>query len=317
MAKARTTRSTAKTAAPRWRWPPAYTRVALHLSLALLLIAAGGVGFYFLKQKVDQTYLYPRLPIKVVLKDRPVWMCDLLADQIEKSARPVGLRSALDQQLLKDSYEMLRHNPWVRQVRQVRRVFGEKPGDTIEIDAEYRAPIALVAWGGYYWFVDSAGVKLPEYYTGDELPQIMFGRDPSRRQVNIRVISGIHNPPPEEGRKWPGDDLLAALDVARLLSGESFANEIWRIDVANFAGRESPADPQIVLVTDHKTRILWGEPIGGVFHAEVDPRIKLQHLAQLKQEYGRVDANHPWVNIRFDKVTYPIDAPSVRLDGSR
>ena len=74
------------------------------------------------------------------------------------------LPSAPVQWLLVAAAGKLQANPWVRDVHFVRRVFGERPGDTLEIDCEFRAPIALVQWGDYYWLVDGDGMTL---YTFD------------------------------------------------------------------------------------------------------------------------------------------------------
>ena len=78
----------------------------------------------------------------VVLKNRPVWMSDFLAEQIAKTARPAGTHSAFDHQLLVDTVALLRANPWIRDVRQVRRAYGRKPG-VIEAPPE-----TGVRWGG-------------------------------------------------------------------------------------------------------------------------------------------------------------------------
>ena len=93
-------------------------------------------------------------------------------------------------------------------------VHGAKPGDTLEIDCNYRAPIALVKWGNFYWLVDGDGVKLPEGFSRDHVSRIVVGQD---RKINIRIVEGIEHAPPESGRKWVGADLAAALGVAAAL----------------------------------------------------------------------------------------------------
>ena len=61
-------------------------------------------------------------------------------------------------------------------MKSVRRAYSQKPGDTIEIDCDYRVPLALVHWKEYYWLVDSEGVKLPEQFTQKQLPQVIYVR---------------------------------------------------------------------------------------------------------------------------------------------
>ncbi len=118
-------------------------------------------------------------------------MSDFLADQIMKTAEPIGLHSAYDRQLLIDTANALKSNPWVRQVIQVRRVYDQGPADALELDCEYRAPVALVPWEDYYCLVDGQGIRLPEQYSADELPKIIFGPD---GKVNVRIVQGARTP---------------------------------------------------------------------------------------------------------------------------
>jgi hypothetical protein len=213
--------------------------------------------------------------------------------------------------VLVDVGTILRTNPWVKEVRQVRRAFDKKPGDTIEIDCEYRAPIALVHWKDYFWLVDGEAVKLPEQFTQDQLPRIVMGPN---RKLNIRVIEGVQQAPVESGQKWAGADLEAGLDLVRLLHGQPYAEEIVKVDVSNFAGRNSQKDAQIVLVTKYGTEIRWGRPINSRdFFVEVSANQKLKYMQQVYEQFHRVDGNFPWIDIRFDKITYP-SAPTAQLD---
>src|SRR5205823_7012482 len=95
-------------------------RAMLHSFAALFLIAACAVGLFFDRRYVEQKLVFPAQPPRVVLKNRPAWMSDFVAEQITKTARPVGTHSAFDHQLLIDTVALLRANPWIKQVRQVR-----------------------------------------------------------------------------------------------------------------------------------------------------------------------------------------------------
>src|SRR5258708_10882249 len=189
-------------------------RITLNVLVLLFLSVGAAVGYFRLRTFVEQRLAFPAEPPRVVLKNRPVWMTDFLADQIIDTVRPPAARSALDQKMLVAVYEILKTNPWIKQVKQVRRAYGKKPGDTIEIDCDYRAPIALVQYGQVYALVDAEGVKLPELFSAGQLPRIMFGEN---GRVNIRVIEGVAKAPPEPGRKWVSDDLSAGLEMVQLL----------------------------------------------------------------------------------------------------
>lgn len=254
-------------------------------------------------------------PPAVVFANRPAWMTDLVAKQLAESFRPAGAVSVFDRQALVDVTGRLRANPWVAKVRQVRRAFAESAGDTIEVDCDFRTPAALVYDNdGHYWFVDEKGVKLPEWFAAKELDQLVFAAD---KRVNLRVIDGVRNPPPRQaGQLWLGDDLIAGLDLARQLSGQPFAEDVVRVNVANYAGRADGREAHLVLVTKYGTEVRWGRPVNASdAFIEVKPERKLSAMRQIVAQFGRVDAGKPWIDVRFDTVTYPVARPATQDGG--
>lgn len=289
----------------------ARTRFVLK-SLALVgVMVAIGAGFAVARQHVERRFVYPAQPPKVVLTNKPAWMSEFLTNQIIASVQPTTAHSAMDHQLLVDRTDLLRTNPWVKSVRQVRRAYYEGPGDVIEIECEWRTPAALVQWRDHYWLVDSDGVKLPERFDGRQLPLLVYTTD---RQVNLRVIEGVLTGPPGAGEVWRGEELIAGIELAAVLAGQPWANEIERVNVANFGGRINPADPQLTLITRYNTEIRWGRPISEKdFFVEVPWQRKLTRLEQIWKRYGRVDAGAAYVELRFDEVEVPISPSSAQL----
>jgi len=278
-------------------------RYVLQFSAYLAVMGAAVVGFHYLTHFVEDRAAFRTDPPRVVLMNRPAWMSDRVADQILSTAKPPTAHSVFDQRLLIDVADMLRSNPWVKQVKQVRRAYQDAPGDTLEVDCEYRAPIALIHWKDFYWLIDGEGTALPEQYTPDQLPKIMYGSD---GQMNIRIIEGVSHDPPGTGQHWGGEDLAAGLDLVKLLYGKPCAQEVCKVDVTNFGGRVDAREAQLVLRTVHQTEVRWGRPINAKdFFVEISPAEKLDHMEQLVERYHRIDANHSWVDIRFDRVTSP------------
>ena len=278
-------------------------KVGVNVGIALLLVSVGGVGLHFARQYVERKIVYPTRPPTIVLKNRPVWMTDFLAQQVAESIRPAGIHSTFDARMLADRVKLLKVNPWIRTVRSVRRAYGEKPGDTLEVDCDFRSPVALVKWGEDFWYVDAQGVKLPEKFTAKQLPRLMFGQD---KHTHIRVIEGIKRPPPVAGKVWGGEDLRSGLALVRLLYGRPFTDEILKVRVENHAGRQDNREAQLVLVTKYNTEVRWGRGIDATDKfIEVSADRKLDYLSRVYQEFGRVDARQPWIDIRFDKITYP------------
>ncbi len=281
----------------------------VHGCLALLLLGGGAAGVHFTRRYVERNVVFPTQPPAVVLKNQPVWMTDFLARQIAAGVRPAGTHSAFDHQMLIDRVAMLKHNPWISNVRQVRRAYGKKPGDLLEIDCDYRAPIALVRWGNDYWLVDGEGVKLPERFAAADVKKIVIGRD---GHTNIRIIDGVRRPVPQAGYRWGGDDLAAGLQMVKTLYGRPFVDDVVKVNVANFGGRVDPKEAQLVLGTKYAKEVRWGRPPADAADnfIEVSTERKLDYLRWVYEEFGRVDASQDWIDIRYDIITYPGAAPT-------
>ena len=260
------------------------------------------------KKYVEQEVAGPVGPLRVALVNKPVWMSDYLAEQIAETV-PKTSSSAFDHDLLVRAVNALKKNPWVAEVHQVRRVYGEKPGDTLEVDCEFRAPIALVKWDENYLLVDNDGYVLPEQFTADQLDKITIGRD---GRTSIRLVDGVHQAPPAAGKKWAGQDLAAGLELIKLFYGKLFLDEVTAVDVTNFAGRVKRADPQLLLETRYGTQIWWGRPLNTKdFFVEVSAARKLEILRAVVQQHGRIDANQAYVDVRYDDFLVPTTQPSI------
>lgn len=278
--------------------------------LGVTMLGGIGAGYYYADQYVEQRVGFTSQPLIIVLKNRPPWMNDFLVEQIAAIARPMGAHSSFDHKLLVDTVEMLGRNPWVKKVRSVRRAYTHKPGDTLEVDCEYRAPVALVKYGPFYWLVDEAGVRLSDRFTEQDIPSIQFGPD---GKTCIRVIEGVQQPAPHvPGEPWKGADLAAGLKMLRYLFDLPYTNQILRVDVRNFMGRVDPKASRLVLETSFHTQILWGRPPSDDevdSFMEVPTSDKLKSLRRMYEIYGRVDAKQQCVDIRFDYVTYLTPVP--------
>lgn len=292
----------------------AETRTLLRKSLLIGLCCMAGfalvcLGICKVYGYVDKTVARSAEPPKVVIKDRPAWMSDFLADQICDAARPPGAHSALNRDLLKNVKILLqdnmRTNAWIREIHQLKLVYGQRPGDTLVLDCDFRAPIALVHSQDKYYLVDGEGIVLPEPYTSDQISKVVFGRD---GRLNIRVVDGVRAERPTIfGQQWSGDDIAAALGMVKTLYGRPYTEEIIKVDVSNFAGRESKRDAQIVLYTRRNTQIRWGLPVDSTDLSEVPASEKLRNLEQIYNQYRRVDAHQPWIDVRIDRVRKPAE----------
>jgi hypothetical protein len=285
--------------------PPAPRRSRWWLQLVAIALFCGAMATIavLMRGYVDRKIAVQTAPPRVVLKNQPHWMSDDLVRQIIKGIQPTEARSTFDHQLVVETAEKLKTNPWVEKVNLVRRGFQKTAGDTLEVDVDYRVPAAVVRWGNVYYLVDNKGVKLPDEYENASVKSIVHGKD---GKVVLRLIEGAFTPPPDAGLPWKGDDLAAGLAMVKLLAEQPFAQDVIAVNVENFARRKSPKEAQLVLKTRYGTEVRWGRPINASdFFIEVSTEQKLASLRQIYQQFGRVDAKQPWLDIRFDKITYP------------
>lgn len=279
----------------------------LHGLAAVSFLTLLGFSINASRDYADRSVLKPKTPIAVQLVNPPAWMNDELRQRIIQIATPVSAKSSLDHDQVKEIAEILSAEPWVIKVNRIQRVYGSAPGDTLEVDCDFRAPVALVQDEGWFWMVDAEGIKLPERFTKDELAKVAIGR--GLEKIQLRVVTGIHQPAPQAGEKWPGRDLEAGIELARLFFDKPYMNDVAMIDVSNV----DPVNPQmagakneVVLHTRYNTQIRWGSPIQqSGFSVEVPAAQKLATLQRLYTEYGRLDAGRPWIEIRYDRVVYP------------
>lgn len=285
-----------------------------HAVLAIAFIGVCAAGTHVARVYAERGVLTPKAPARVVLVDAPAWMNDDLRDRLAQQATPVAIRSSLDAAEVRDIAQILAAEPWVKKVKQVRRIYGQQPGDTIEVSADYRAPVALVQDQGWFWMVDAEGVKLPERFQKHELARVAVGRGMDKTQM--RIITGAHAPAPQAGEPWPGQDLAAGLELARLFHDKPYLDDVAMIDVSNVDARSAGAvglKNEVVLWTRFGTQVRWGEPIQrGPFSVDVPVAQKLATLEKLYEQYKRVDAGRPWIEIRYDRVLYPSDSASAQ-----
>src|SRR3954469_12864173 len=110
-------------------------RSFLKATVLLVFIGASVYGYLRARDHVVKNLTFSQNPPKVVLKDRPNWMSDALANKIMRVAAPDVAYSAFDHQLLVNTAMLLRTHPdsapWIKNVRSVTREYSKTPGDTL------------------------------------------------------------------------------------------------------------------------------------------------------------------------------------------
>lgn len=244
-------------------------------------------GLPILLERAEQRQPLDASQLRVVFEAAPAWIpqsaLDELGDQVRHS---LAGRPSIATDALVGAHAALARSGWFERIEQVRR---SGRGELL-VTAEFRSPFALVRSRDLDHVVDSRGRRLPLAYAGDT------ERPPLPLVVNVRRPM-----PAEPGTAWSGEDVRAAINLARLIRDRPWfaAGAIEAIDARRFE-----QERVLELVGRSGTRILWGSDPEARSLAEMPPARKLECLDALWQVTRRLDdgSGRP-LDLRLDAVT--------------
>ena len=246
-----------------------------HFTLGLMVSATVALGL-ILGLALLREQMAPPIS-EVVLVDVPEWLDDSAAEQIRQAALEVVRDNAGDDRLAQKVAKKLAENIWVKGIAPA-GVVSNYDNRNLTIRCEYRRPLAVVSGPGVLVRVDREALVLPGRFLRSGVPAGKY-----------REIVGVKSDPPEAGQMWNAPDLLAGVDLLRLIDDRPFAREITAVDVSNYRGRQNVARPHIVMTTDQQSRINWGKAIGMEGRIEAHYKTKLQNLEGLFLRYGSLN----------------------------
>ena len=249
-----------------------------HVALGVLIAVAVVLGLLGGREWLVRQTLTEKVPpvSKVGMADVPEWLDDSAVDEVEQLAMEVVLEYPTDKKLAEKVAARLATSLWVKKVAPA-GVVNNYDG-SLTIRCEFRQPLAMVSGRTVLVRVDRDAMVLPGKYLRTA---VQVGK--------YRQVLGVDSDPPEPGEVWTSPDLLAGVDVLRLIDGRPFSGEITAIDVSNYRGRHNVAKPHIVMITDKQSYINWGRAIGTEGRIEVDYKTKLEHLERLFLQYGSLN----------------------------
>lgn len=279
--KAKTSpRTAAKVATP---WDPQRTLAGLKACGLVLLLIAAGYGWRWsegaLRNYVARKHPTPVRAEQVAFVNAPAWISPLLMGELQTQAAAWLSGDPLDGRSLRKTMLSLSHNPWVTRVDRVSRGASGK----VEVWASFREPVAIVEGLDGYHLVDAGAVRLPGLYVRSQLSRL-----------GLPVIVGTAGAPRGEGEVWPGGDLRAGLDLALLMRGEPYANQVREIDVSR---RDSLGRMRLVMHTTTGGAVNWGLPPGQERPVEPDAQTKKNWLANVYLQRGAIDAGGKIVDV--------------------
>lgn len=266
---------------PRVNWEAHIERIRpvfMVLLAAVGVLLLGGGGLVLADQWTRQALLEHYHPVAVLI-DLPKPLENMADVEILAQVKPLLGGPWLEGDLCRRVAEKVAGSAWVEELRSVRL----RPDARIEIACRYRLPFVMVDGKKGYFMLDEHGVRLPGLYGFYEAFPMIYG--------------GTGNPP-EPGAAWPGEDVLAGLEIWRLIQKEPFAGQISAVLVDNFEGRRNPRECHLELATRNTPggRILWGSRIGQELK-EPTAEEKLSLLRGNFASTGRVDAGFKVIDI--------------------
>jgi len=268
--------------------------------LAVVCVLCGIViGLMSLEKYVKKTIPVRQGAGDLELADVPLWVSDELQEKVYKIATADGSSLGLDDAALSVQRNIEELMPWLYEVK-VRATH-----NILRVEAQWRKPVAMVNSGLIKFMVDAEQVVL-DYMQMPDLPI-----------VEITGLPLITKTPPL-GEVWQRDDLAAAVMILdrldhmdkSLTPDKPLLNEIERIDVSNFNGRQNSRHAHIILYSKDNTEIIWGAEVGKwQQHLESTDQEKLAKLYGYYKDYGTLSGGVKYINLRDpqDNIPLPID----------
>jgi len=299
--------------------------MAVRIILLCLIVVAVGWGMKWLESRVRATTSSARnIPVRLQTAARPDWMPAELAYKITRCFAPKRTAKYNDQGLTDWVFQRAQANPWVKEVRSVRKGRDADGRPFVRVGCDFRRPAAMVAWQRWFYFVDDQGVRLSDSRRDPHVPRwtavipgpggrggrrvnfVELADVPTnvrRRRIHYVIIEldGELDPPaPEAGQKWDSKALTTGLRLARLLKTRKYFNQVTYVDARNYGGRRSLVAPHLSFSAGNSTFKFGRFPHpDGVDH-NVSIRQKMANLDRHVARYRGRLAGTPDLNLQLE-----------------
>ncbi len=265
-------------------WDPQRTLLGLKMlggaAAAVLVVIGWNAGESALERYAAQARGGPVIAEHVTLAGAPEWMDPKLSADLRTQVAHAMVDNPLNRRGLTQAAELLRRNPWVQEVRQIRR----RADGRVHVDAVFRAPAAVVAGREGYHVVDRGGVLLERNVDRA-----------ATRFSQLPLVTGVSAAAPTHpGDRWEGTDINAALTLEETLRREPYAGQITAFDVSH---RDLNGRLSLVLYTNGPS-VVWGLAPGEERSIEPEAPVKISALRDWAYTHrGRIDqgAKVVWV----------------------
>lgn len=206
----------------------------------------------------------------VTFDSPPIWLDDSLLTELQDLVRSHLAAIPVGRQGLINASAALDGTGWFASINQVS---WEDTSHAI-VDATFFIPNARVRSTNGDRFVDPMGIVLPE----------RNGRTVSSGYHFVTLNAPEHAPPQRPGLRWDGGDIIAALQVLRLIYDRPWALQVEMIDLSTWS-----YDGSLTLVTDTPCRLRWGSAPGQEVGLEALAVEKIARLDHMYRDHGAID----------------------------
>ncbi len=282
---------------------PRLSRGAFVAGARLVVAAAAGIALVYGVGAAEDgaREIERRTPTRLEWVTLPNWLLDpmqrdILLD-ISAQADVAQSDDVFEAGLAERVAYNLNNCSWIESVRRV-----SVRNSAVRVDAVFRTPLTLVAFGDTAYLVDDKGVRLPR--------QVLAANVDPREWI---VLAGVRGPVPPVGESWNGKEVADGLALVRALlqraaSGQlACRGELKAVDVSNYDGRVNALHGRLRIVTTAPDLIVhWGLPVGEEYGVECGARHKLERLDYLARtnegrlpRLGNIDLR-PLHKVHFD-----------------
>lgn len=264
------------------------------VAVGILLSALIFWGVPKLRERLDARVMAGGGQTSVDYVSAPAWFDGKRRAEVsERVAMAVGDGSVLDPNRLAKARAALLTTGWFHSIEQVR--LADDGGFLVE--ATFVRPFAVIRHGEFDYLVDEEARLLPMQWTAGHRPAT----------PHYVAIVGTASPNRGDyGSPWPGADVAAGLELARLLQPKPWFGEVAAIDLSQYQ-----SDQTLSLITRHNGRLVWGRAPNDRSVAEVTPDAKVRTLDYLYATQRRIDSGGGrTIDLRGDLVTVRADAPA-------
>lgn len=208
--------------------------------------------------------------LKVTFSDPPIWLDDSLLLELQDVARIHLASTTVGRAGLIQTADALAATGWFNEIKQVQWV-----NDTEAIVyASYLIPYAKVKDQNGTVFIDVQGRRLPIRVGAIVKPDYHF----------ITLNEPSFERPSRPGLQWNGGDILAGLNVLKLIYNKPWATQIQVINLARWS-----TSGTLMLETDTPSVFIWGSTPSEEHGLEALAEHKIERLNHIFTKYGRID----------------------------